>query len=72
MESFSLEKENIIQDIKNLFKLKKELNCTAVKDLRNLFRQKKKLKQLKTEYSKILRIFFEHEEEVESYYKQYE
>ena len=32
METFSLEKENIIQDIKNLFKLKKELNCTAVKD----------------------------------------
>ena len=57
MESFSLEKENIIQDIKNLFKLKKELNCTAVKDLRNLFRQKMKLKQLKIEYSKILRIF---------------
>ena len=57
MESFSLEKENIIQDIKNLFKLKKELNFTAVKDLRNLFRQKKKLKQLKIEYSKILRIF---------------
>ena len=39
MESLSLKEENII------------------KDIRNLFRLKKKLKQLKTEYLEILRIY---------------
>ena len=38
MESLRLEEENIIQDIRNLFRLKKEQNYTAVKDTRNLFR----------------------------------
>ena len=32
MESLSLEDENIIKDIKNLFRLKNELNYTAIKD----------------------------------------
>ena len=41
MENLSLEEENIIKDIRNLFVLKK--------DIRKL-RQKKKLKQLKLEY----------------------
>ena len=36
MESLSLEEENIIKDIKNLLRLKKELNHTAIKDIRNL------------------------------------
>ena len=39
MESLSLEEENIIKDIINLFRLKKEKNRTAIKDIRNLFRQ---------------------------------
>ena len=30
MESLSLEEENIIKDIRNLFRLKKELNYTAI------------------------------------------
>ena len=35
----SVKKENIIKDIRNLFRLKrKELNYTAIKDIRNLFR----------------------------------
>ena len=38
MKSLSLEEENIIKDVRNLFRLKKELNYTAVKDKRNLFR----------------------------------
>ena len=43
MEILSLEEENIIKDMRNLFKLKKkELNDTAVKDIRNLFRLEKK------------------------------
>ena len=31
-ESFSLDEENIIKDIRNLFRLKKKLNYTAIKD----------------------------------------
>ena len=37
MESLSLEERNIIKDIRNLFRQKKELDYTAVKDIRNLF-----------------------------------
>ena len=37
MESLSLEEENIIEYIINLFRLKKKLNCTAIKYIRNLF-----------------------------------
>ena len=58
MESLSLGEEIILKDIRNLFRLKKELNYTAIKDIRNLFRQKKKeLKQLMIENFEILRIF---------------
>ena len=34
--------DNIIKDVRNLFKLRKEIDDTTVKDLRNLFRLKKK------------------------------
>ena len=37
----------IIRDIRNLFRLKKELNYTAIKDIRNLFRRKKETKVTK-------------------------
>ena len=40
MESLSLKEENITEDIRNLIRLRKELNYTAIKDTRNLFRQK--------------------------------
>ena len=36
MVSSSLEEESIIKDIRNLFRLKKELNYTTIKDIRNL------------------------------------
>ena len=39
------------------FRLKKNLNYTAIKDKRNPFRREKNLKQLKIEYFEILRIF---------------
>ena len=45
----SLEEQKIIKDIRNLFRLKKEPNCTEIKYIRNLFRLEKKLKQLKIE-----------------------
>ena len=58
MENLRPEEEKIIKGIRNLFRLKKELNYTAIKDIRNLFRlEKKKLKKLKIEYLEILRIF---------------
>ena len=31
-------KKKITKDTRNLFRLKKELNYTAIKDIRNLFR----------------------------------
>ena len=42
MENPRPEGEKIIKDIRNLLRLKKELNYTAIKDIRNLFRQKKR------------------------------
>ena len=39
MENPSPEEENIIKDIKNLFRLKKEINHTAIKVIRNFSRQ---------------------------------
>ena len=50
MKSLSFEEEeNINKDMKNLFRLKKEHNYTAIEDIRKK-RKKKKLKQLKIEH----------------------
>ena len=56
MESLSLEEENIIADVRNLFRLKKELNCAANKELRNLFRLEKKTKAVKDRTLRDIRI----------------
>ena len=58
-ESLSLEEENIVKDIRNPFRLKEELNYTAIKDIRSLFRLEKETKAiiLKQKYLEILRIF---------------
>ena len=50
------EEEKIVKDI-NPFRLKKELNCTAIKDLRNLFRLGKETKEIKDRNLEILKIF---------------
>ena len=42
MEILCLKEENVIKDIRNLFRLKKELNYIAIKDIRNIFFDKKK------------------------------
>ena len=47
MESSSLEEEKIIKDVRNLFRLKKQIDDTAIKDIRNLFRLKKGNKVIK-------------------------
>ena len=47
MESLNLEVENIIKDIKNLFRLGKELNYTAIKNITNVFRPEKETTAIK-------------------------
>ena len=47
MESSSLEEEKIIKDVRNRFRLKKQIDDTAIKDIRNLFRLKKGNKIIK-------------------------
>ena len=68
MESLSIEEENIIKNIRNLFRLKKELNYTEIKDIRNLFRLAKETKAIKYRILRDINNRFEHEEE-ENYYK---
>ena len=46
MESLSLEGENIIKDIRNLFKLKKELNYTSIKDFFRLEKETKAIEDI--------------------------
>ena len=41
-----LQEENVIKDTRNLFRLKKELNYTAVKDKINLLRLEKQTKAI--------------------------
>ena len=60
MESPRPEEENILKDVRNLFrlnKLKKETNDAAIKSIRNLFRLGKEIKQLKRKHLEILGIF---------------
>ena len=59
------EEEKIINDIRNLFRLRKELNYTVVKDKRNLFRKEKETKAIKHRILGDIKNFFEHEEEEE-------
>ena len=39
------EEQNIIKDVRNVFRLKIERNYTAIQDTRSFFRLEKKLKQ---------------------------
>ena len=63
------EEEKIIKDIGNLFRLKKELNYTAIKDIRNLFRREKESKAIKDRILRDTKNLFEHEKEEENYYR---
>ena len=47
MENLILEEENIIKDIRNPSRLKKELNYTAIIDRRSIFRLEKETKAIK-------------------------
>ena len=69
MENLRPEEENI-KDIINFFRLKKEVNYTAVKDIRNLFRQEKETKATKDKILKdIKNFFFNRLHDEENYYK---
>ena len=61
MESLSPKEEDIIKDIRNLFRLKKEQSYTAVKDIKNLFRLKKEIKGIKDIVLKNIKNLFEYE-----------
>ena len=67
MENPRPEKENIIKDTRNLFRLKKEQNDTAIKDIRNLFRLTKKVKGMKDIVLKNIENLFEYEKQKENY-----
>ena len=61
MESLSLEEGKIIKDIKNLFRIKKEQNYTAITDVTNLFRQEKEAKAIQGRILRDIKNLFEHE-----------
>ena len=68
MEILCLKEENVIKDIRNLFRLKKELNYIAIKDIRNIFFwQEKETNVIKDRTLRDIKNFFECEEE--TYYK---
>ena len=58
MESSSLEEEKIIEDERNLFRLKKEIDDTTIKHTRNLFRLKIENKVIKDRIVREIRNFF--------------
>ena len=68
LESLSLEEENIIKDILNLFRLKKELKYTLFIDIKNLSRLEKETKAIKDRILTGIQNFFEHQKEA-NYYK---
>ena len=68
MESLSHEEENIIKNVRNLVRLKKELNYTPIKDIRKLFRLQKETKAIKNRILIGITNLFKHEKE-ESYCK---
>ena len=59
----------MIKDIINLFRLKQELNYTAIKNIRNLFRLKKETKTIKDRILRDSKNLFEHEKEEKNYSK---
>ena len=75
MKSLRLQKENIIKDVRNLFRLKKEMDVriifrlkketddNTVNDIRNIFRLKKENEAIKDRIIRKIRNLFEYEKE---------
>ena len=66
MKSLSLVKEKITKDVRNIFRLKIELNYTAIKVIRNHFRQEKETKTFENGILRDIKNLFKHEEENKS------
>ena len=63
MENARSEKDNIMKEARNFFRLRKEINYYAIKDIRNLFRLEKGAKTIKDRILRDIKNLFEHEEE---------
>ena len=63
MKNLTPEWENIIEDITNLFRLKKELNYTGVKDIKIFLKKEKETKAIKNTIKRDIKNLFEHEKE---------
>ena len=60
MESSRLEEINIIKDVRNLFRLKKETNDTTIKDIKKLLRLKKENEVIEDRILRYITNIFEH------------
>ena len=67
MENPRPEEEDIINDIRDLFRLRKGLNYTATKVIENLFRLKKETKAIKDRMLNDIKNLCEHEEQENDY-----
>ena len=70
LEEDKNKEDNVIKDVRNLFrlkKIKKETNDTIIKDIRKFFRLKQENKVIKDGILRDIRNLFEHKEE--DYYK---
>ena len=57
------QEENIMKDLKKFFRLKKELNYTAIKDIRDHLRLEKETKAIKDRILRDSKNLYMHEEE---------
>ena len=60
MESSRLEEINIVKDVRNLFRLKKETNDTTIKDIKKLLRLKKENEVIEDRILRYITNIFEH------------
>ena len=68
MENPRAEEENIIQDTRNLFRLKVEINYSVIRYITNLYWLEKETKAMKDRILRDIKNLFEHREEG-NYYK---
>ena len=57
-------KDNIIKDVKNLFKLTKEIDDNKIKSIRNLFRLKKENEGINGRLIRYIRDLFDQEKKI--------
>ena len=69
VENPTPEEGKITEDIKNLFRLKKELNDNPIRDITNLFKQQKETKAIKYRILCHIKTLFEHGKEEKNYDK---